>query len=242
MERIDCPHDGRHKHGTTTAYNKDKCRCDDCRRVHARKLKEYQLRKHHGMSNTRRDAADVIEHMDTLKKHGYRPIEIARDAGLSEMTVHRIYREGRCSEKTARRVLAVEIPATPITSFDSWRVDVHGTRLRLQALHAIGYPIKTLGKSIDMKENGVHRIINPEVYQANRYVTTEVRRRVIALYDYSWDKPPKGDTPMQQRAIDNSIRSAAEKGWVPPFGLDEDRIDDPTYRPNPNDNIHRKAS
>lgn len=88
---------------------------------------------------------------------------------------------------------------------------------------AIGYSQNELALQLGRKATGG---LGPMLWDENRqYVRRSVYDRVLATYDGLWRRPSAGP-----RA--DLIRLRAEKrGWPTPLELDDDRIDDPTYRP-----------
>jgi hypothetical protein len=107
------------------------------------------------------------------------------------------------------------------------RWDAAGTQLRLRALTAIGYPAAGLAGRAGVAPSTIRDLLSGHT----RTVTPVLHRAIAALYDDLWDQPPPASTGAQRRATAAARRRAAANGWPPPMGLDDDRIDDPGYRP-----------
>jgi DNA-binding CsgD family transcriptional regulator len=179
------------------------------------------------------DATPVRAHLRTLRAGGASYEAIARAAGVSPATVHRLLHRdrlskagasGRVRSAPAMRLLAV----TTVMVNDSFpRRDAIGTRRRLQALIAMGHPEAGLARRLGMTPLTVSGIVRG----ATLTVTPATHAAVCELYGHLWDQPPGERTPAERRAAAVARRRAARHGWPAPMGLDDDRIDDPGYRP-----------
>lgn len=103
-------------------------------------------------------------------------------------------------------------------------VDAAGTRRRLQALAASGWPMTWLDARLGYRPG--------RCYQTTRrqWVTLRVAAEVAQLYDALWDQPSGAGRE------DRRVRTmAAAKGWAPPLAWDDSHgphyIDDPDARP-----------
>ncbi len=155
------------------------------------------------------------------------------------MTVHRLERgqpnvsgrwctvqrpPGRIRAVAAQRLLAVT-PA--LMEQRAARRDCAGTRRRLQALIALGYPAVSLARRLGVDPRRVSRIVGG----TTATVTSCMHAAVRDLYDRLWDVHPPARTMAERRASAAARALAASNGWPTPMGLDDDRIDDPAYRP-----------
>jgi hypothetical protein len=104
---------------------------------------------------------------------------------------------------------------------DGTSVDGTGTRRRVQALAAVGWPSTILAQLLSTSQSQAMNLRTAE------RVRPETAARVAELYDRIWDKTPPGG----RRTY--TIRQAQRRDWAPPMAWDDDRIDDPKYRPNP---------
>jgi DNA-binding CsgD family transcriptional regulator len=185
------------------------------------------------------DADAVRRHVRRLRAAGFSYQAIASAAGVSPMTVHRHSHAGRHPSHrargsrpvpgriragAARRLLAVT-PATVEQAAP--RRDATGTRRRLQALIAVGYPTAWLAHRLDVTPRTITGIISG----TTATVTPGLHTAVTGLYNHLWDTCPPEDTAAERNAAAAARALAAHRGWPTPMGLDDDRIDDPAYRP-----------
>lgn len=103
-------------------------------------------------------------------------------------------------------------------SFHEVYIPIHGTRLRLQALAAIGHNTRRIAHMIGAHPNQVDQWRNPKYRQTQ--ITPERAAQVAAVYDQLWDKP---DTSASARKT--SIAAARRNGWAPPMALDDEALD-----------------
>lgn len=100
------------------------------------------------------------------------------------------------------------------------RVDVTGSRRRLQALCAIGYSQPDLADLLGVTQQRVWQYLagpRPTVLRS----TAE---KIDALYVQLADRPSRN-----RRAV-WAINTARRNGWLPPLWWDDDTIDDPAVR------------
>jgi len=136
------------------------------------------------------DAAPVRNHVRRLRLAGASYEAIAAAAGVSPMTVHRLDRgqqhvPGRCAVQrssgrirtvAAQRLLAVT-PA--MVEQRAVRRDATGTRRRLQALIALGYPAASLARRLGVDPRRVKCV----VCGTTATVTSRLHAAVRDLYD-----------------------------------------------------------
>jgi hypothetical protein len=109
-----------------------------------------------------------------------------------------------------------------------YRVPSIGAQRRLQALVAFGWAFSDLANHLGVRDTGLQKLATrpPELIRVTR------ANRITQLYDeLSMTLPPQRDRWEKRRAT-IARNHAARKGWLPPLAWDDDRIDDPTYRPN----------
>jgi hypothetical protein len=185
------------------------------------------------------DATAVRRHVEHLRSAGASYDAIASVAGVSPMTVRRVQcgnpragerRESglrpsaRVSAVTAQRLLAVT-PA--MVEHVAARRDATGARRRLQALIALGHPAASLAHRLRIAPRRVSSV----VYGTTATVTPCMHAAICDLYDQLWDAHPPGRTLAERKAAAAARALAASRGWPTPMGLDDERIDDPAYRP-----------
>lgn len=177
------------------------------------------------------DAAPVRDHVRALRRHGVSYAAIAQAAGVSPMTVHHLL-NGRSSltgqiphrvgSAQASRLLAVSPPAVA-----AGRRDACGARRRLQGLVALGQCPADLARQAGITSPRMRRLLAGQT----RRVSPALHAAVADLYDQVWNRLPPERTRREQAIADAARRRAEAAGWPPPMALEDDRIDDPAYRP-----------
>lgn len=159
----------------------------------------------------------------------------ASSGGVSRILYGAPY-EGRGPTKrvrttTADKILAVRPDFEHLAA--SARVDGTGTRRRLQALIANGWPQMRLGHELGIKH---HRLIWDHVRQD--VVAADTARKVRDLYERLWNVDPaiRGVSP---RFASEARARAVANGWVPPAAWDDDYIDSPAATPDMGDDVDR---
>lgn len=218
----ECPHGGRHQHGTRTAYIVDRCRCRACRDAVAAAERQRTRNRLYGRPTRLVDAQPARDHLARLAANGMGWKRVATAAGLNWSTVSAIIygRRGtdpRPPRRQIGRKVADAILAVKFDVADGARVDATGTQRRLQALVAIGWPQASLAVELDMTPTNLSRIINTTLQ-----VTAGTARRTRALYDRLWNKPGPSDL---------ARRHATERGWLAPLWWDDDTIDQADAEP-----------
>ncbi len=224
----DCQHRGRpHRHGTRTAYVKDQCRCAECRAANSAASKAAYRDRVLGRSARFVDASPVRAHIETLRKAGIGVDQIARLAGISTSHVRELVPHARTGPRaiqrvrpeTAQRLLVIEV--TDANRALRSHVDATGTRRRLQALVAIGWPYAVLAAELCRSTTSLSRSMTSAT------VTARTARQVSNLYDRLWDNQPQHTTDEELAAIHAVRALASSHGWPPPMAWDDiDR--DPT--------------
>lgn len=186
------------------------------------------------------DAEPVRQHIRMLMTYGIGWQRVCKLSGASNGGVSRILygapHEGapptkRVRTTTADKILAVKPTFEHLAPLA--RVDGTGTRRRLQALIANGWPQMRLGDEMGIKH---HRLIWDHVRQD--VVAVDTVRRVIELYERLWNADPiaHGVSP---RFVAESQQRAAANGWVPPGAWDDDYIDSPAAKPDVGESVDR---
>jgi hypothetical protein len=120
-----------------------------------------------------------------------------------------------------RRILAVPIPNEAALHVPVWNV---GTRRRIRALHALGWPLDELAAALGWPLHKIGDIL------AQYPVPTIDHLAVCALYDQRWMWAPEdhgipADEAEQARLVAKVGQCASPLAW------DDDAIDNPTARP-----------
>jgi hypothetical protein len=176
------------------------------------------------------DAAPVREHLRALRAAGIGIEQIAMLAGISTSHVRELADPGtdghpgirRVRPETAQRVLRIQIHHA--NRAPRSHVGATGTRRRLQALIAVGWPHDELAARLGRSSAGLRRSMRSES------VTSETAQDVSDLYEKLWNLRPPQSTDDQRAAADAARAFAAERGWLPPLAWDDIDIDpDPRH-------------
>lgn len=219
-------------HGTLTRRKTHKCGCEPC----LARDREYQSTRYrliaYGRWQPLVDAEPVRAHVRMLMSYGIGWQRAARLAGVSTGgmskllygdTKRHLAPTKRVRTTTADKILTVRPTLDNLAP--STRVDGTGTRRRLQALVATGWPQMRIA----------HRMGTN-----NRIVWTQIRRDVVEVatarnarrvYDELWDADPAA-AGVHDRYIQQARSIAARHGWPPPAAWDDGYIDSPAAAPD----------
>lgn len=201
----DCTHPrARHVHGTSKAYRQDGCRCVPCSAAAQKERLAYKVARHTGRNNYQADVDRVREHMVTMRdKYGVFPGTVAKAADVSSATAWRImHGKAKISRAVGARILRVNLDTLP----DTARMNSLGTRRRLQALCAVGWPVAELGRRIGYR--------TPANILIREQADMSTVRAVAALYREMLGVDP--DTAVGKSRAEAARRRAARNGWAPP--------------------------
>lgn len=226
-----------HPHGTEARYqggpDEDdvpgkRCRCADCQRAHDREWWNNRYRMlAYGRWQPFVDAGPARDHVKLLGRYGIGWKRVAALAGLSQTCVHSLIYGAwprppsrRIRPETEAAILAVQ--PVPDNLADAAPVDATGSRRRLQALVACGWPQRWLATRLGWDWHFFQNVL----YRKDR-VTTATARAVTALYDALWDEAPPQDTPTERKSVRRARQLAGTRRWPLPQGWDDQAIDDP---------------
>lgn len=206
-------------HGTT----------DAARRAHENALARHRTRlKAYGRWNPWVDADPIRAHIASLADYGIGWKRAAELAGLSTTTVSSwVYgHRGGPPPAVVRAALAAKMLAVkPIldNAAAGGRIDATGTRRRLQALIAVGWPMKHLAIRLGMSPSNSHQLLRRVRVEA------ATARAVRMLFRQLWDvRPETAGVPFPMASRSRKI--AVRKGWPPPLAWID--IDDPDEVPD----------
>ncbi|MFI6639982.1 hypothetical protein [Streptomyces sp. NPDC050504] len=178
------------------------------------------------------DAEPVRRHLRELQSCGLGLRRIAVLAGVDYARLQAVLtgRPGRGTPPQARvrpalaaAVLAVE-PGLDVLGAATV-IDATGTRRRLQALVAGGWPQHHLAQHLRMRDGNFGLMI-----RAVR-VTVRTARAGRVLYDELWAADPREHGVGRQPYV-RARNQAARQGWAPVGAWDDDTIDDPAAAPD----------
>lgn len=222
-----------HQHGTHARYVLDQCRCIPCR--HANNDYEANRAKLHayGRWNGLVDAEPARQHVRALMAQGMGLKRIARVSGVAHGSLSKlmygVHDQGKIVRAPAKRLKPKNSQALLATKLDlagGAKVDGIGTRRRLQALVALGYPQAWLGREI-----GVGNIGRTIHGGGDGLVMKATADLVTALYERLSMTLNQPTTHREMIAASRSRAYAKQHGWLPPLALDDDHIEDPDYSP-----------
>lgn len=160
------------------------------------------------------DAAPTRAHCAKLRAAGMSWDLIAETSGVGRSTLIEAGKwshNGGVRLETQRRVLSIDIP--PLVR-SGCLVSAVGTRRRVQALQAIGWPLSRLGAELGRGELGATRSRSDQVQARTAVEVAELFARLELT------PGPSSITKIR----------AARKGWPPPLAWDD--IDDPDEHPD----------
>lgn len=215
------------KHGTNAKYVFDKCRCEACRQANRNAARDRYRQICYGRWEPYVDAQPVREHVRNLMDFGIGWMRIAEQAGVARNTVEKlIYGDRRRNRgpskrvrpETAQKLLAVT--AHPDRLGATTGVDPTGTRRRVHALAAMGWPLAHLGLRLGINRSNLGRTLRaPRVR-----ITTD--RAIRALYNQLWNLNPL-EHGVSLHSYNTTRRWARDNGWAPVGAWDDDTIDNP---------------
>lgn len=217
----------RHEHGTYLCYQLDGCGCEECTRAARRQAKAYRM----GIDlDPRRwlSARDLAELIAGLRASGYSYRDLSRLTGMGVSAIRRYAyrRQGRVLRSAVGPLLRVR-PAGPVPDGASTGyVDATGPRRRLQALAAVGWPLRVQAERTGLTASALSRIRGGRVLVV-RAATAELVRRA---YQSMSRRPP---VESQYPGASQVRAEARRRGWVPALCWeDEEARDDPAAVPD----------
>lgn len=157
------------------------------------------------------DGDPVRERVELLIARGIGRNAIEQRTGLSVRWI--LKSTGRVQKRTANLIFAIPLPTR--MSDSACYMPSLGTARRIQALAAIGWPLRELGPKIDRAASNASAVMR----------RTTVRTRTAAAYDELYRRLLLTPGPS-----DAARRFARAQGWQPPLAWDD--IDDPDEQPN----------
>ena len=218
-----------HQHGTYAAYVLDGCKCPPCAKANSEYEKNRIRQKAYGRWTQWVDAEPLRAHLRGLLDAGMGSKRILEVSGLSSGTWTKVMygTGGRPPSKRMSRDLAIRIAAIPFDPAPGRHVPALGTTRRLQALIALGWSGNQLAARLGIGR----RNFTCYTDGTRRGVTLQRERDIRALYDTLAMLPPPERNQRERIAAARSRNRAEANGWAPPLAWDDDRFDDPTYRP-----------
>lgn len=159
------------------------------------------------------DGGEASAHLDALTAAGISRWQVVRITGLHHQTVYHIQPGRNVDAETAAQILRVPLAQVPHALLDGKAfVPAVGTTRRLQALCALGWPVKVLAQRL----GDVHPGHLGEVCRGDRYlVMAYTARAVDALYEKLSGTPGPSE---RVRVV------ARRRGWAPPLAWAQDEV------------------
>ncbi|MFJ5973565.1 hypothetical protein [Streptomyces sp. NPDC093060] len=217
-------------HNTLTCYTDYGCRLPACverRRAWQRELRRKQREGQPALI----DAEPVRRHLTALQAQGISINAIARSIGIDEWTLRGFLpsssgkrpRKHRVTPQVADRILAVTADQIIVGYTDG-----AGTRRRIQALVANGWPIRRLGEHLDLHGTYVADLVSGRRKEGP--VLTATAAKVAEAYGRLKDQKPTRHG-IEARVVKRIRGIAAARQWAPTKYWDDrmDVIDDPDF-------------
>ncbi|WP_053706612.1 hypothetical protein [Streptomyces sp. WM6373] len=172
------------------------------------------------------DATPARQHARSLMAAGVSIAVTAHRAGLRTSALSNLLytTNGRPPAGRIRESKAMAILGVKASEVVTGRVNATGTRRRLQALTAIGWPQVHIAPHIPCHPLYVWSLAQQDI------VLARTAHRVAAAYELLWNKDPVRHGVPANRV--SYVRRLAERnGWLPPAAWDDDLIDDPAAQP-----------
>ncbi|MFL0579451.1 hypothetical protein [Dietzia sp. 179-F 9C3 NHS] len=173
------------------------------------------------------DGHKAQQHLRQLVAAGMPLRHIAARLGTSDCVVQRIHAHPGgdgfvISRRHATNLLALSIDSVHLgyrDAPDDAVVNGVGSRRRLQALVAAGWPQTDLAQRCNWAYNHLNWFLNQE----HAGLTAAAARRIAAVFN---------DLQLQQGPSRRAQRLAERRGWQPALAWEEDSIDDPDAVPH----------
>lgn len=231
-----------HQHGTRACYVLDVCRCYPCSKANVAAEADRTRQKAYGRYDKYVDAEPVREHVRTLGAQGMGLKRVAAASGVSTGTLSKlmfgVYAPGsggrngkgdrvRQPSKRVLRTTAERVQAVSLVLADGAMVDATGTTRRVRALVALGWSQSKIASRLGIMRSNFHLASG-----TRPCVLVSTARAVTALYDELSMTIPPQDTHRDKISVNRARGYAKQRGWLPPLALDDERIEDPTYKPD----------
>lgn len=219
-------------HNTLTCYTDYGCRLPEC--VERRRLWQRELRRRQREGQPARvDAKPIRAHLRRLQAAGVSTYRIALIAGVDDWTVRAFMpsTSGRRARKnTTSPAIAAKILAVTPEQATSTHIDGTGTRRRIQALAANGWPLRRLGEHLGLHDTYIVDLVSGR--QLGRPVFAVTAEKVAHAYDQLKDAKPTRHG-IEARVVKRIRGLAATKRWPTTAYWDQHPgdIDDPHFTP-----------
>ncbi|WP_030764865.1 hypothetical protein [Streptomyces sp. NRRL F-2664] len=216
-------------HGSLSRHKWHGCKCRTCYDGYNEWQRQHHAAKRGNTYNKLVDAEPVRQHILQLQAAGISTTKLAKHLGYHPANITSFVRppgvgrprKRRTNPETAARILAVTtadiIPGT---------IDATGTRRRIQALAAIGWPLVRLGPIIGIHPGWVDDLLKKEV------TSGQTAHSVRLAFERLGNSSPERHG-VSKASAKRARRRAASLRWAPPkyWARFPDAIDDPHFTP-----------
>lgn len=215
-------------HGTLSRHKHYKCRCETCFEGYRTYQRARHRKQGYGTWQPFIDAEPVRQHLLALKAAGIGYTLVADHLGVTKTTITRFIYDLSASQPRKKRTrpdIANRILAITAADITPGMVDATGTRRRIQALAALGWPMRSLGPHTGMHPAQVGRIAN------QKYVYRPTQQAVADCYEKLRDLRPEDHGILPGSAL-KTRNKARREGWKDPLWWEDmGHIDDPDFDP-----------
>lgn len=213
------------EHGDPKRYRRG-CRCQPCTTAVTRESLQRRYLRASGRS-TRRDPTRAAAHITRLRSAGMRDAAVQEACGICPDVLYRIMRgKGQIHYTVEARILRVSVPAHT-GGRNGANIDATGTRRRLCALAAEGWPASELARRLGKaKQYVVYLQLGCGGGKVRMWLADEVR----CLYTLLRDLDPEAEG-MRPAHAEAARVDAAAKGWLGTGYWDDDEIDSSAFVP-----------
>ena len=169
------------------------------------------------------DSSPARDHVCMLRADGGSYRVIAAAAGLAPTTIRDLV-SGR---RPATPYTTTALLAVTSATLRHARVDAGGTRLRLRALHVMGHGSARIARAVGVRDE----TIRVHVRGDTTTITSQLRDAITVVYDAWWDKRAPARTRFERASATAARKRAIAGNWCAAAALDDDRLDEPGYRP-----------
>lgn len=222
-------------HNTLTCYTEYGCRLPEC--VERKRLWQVEVRRkqREGAWQPFVDAKPVRAHLLNLREHGISTNRVAAATGLDKATLRAFVPptgtgKRRPIRHQTRPDVAAKILSVTVETLRAHDIDGTGTRRRIQALAAAGWPFRRLDTHLGLSAQYIGDLVRRT--ENDLLVRADTADRVAEGYETL-----RGQRPSRHGIKPHIIRhvrtQAAERRWPTQSYWDQfpDAIDDPHFTP-----------
>lgn len=222
--RREAPH-----HNNLTCYVSYHCRRPDCVDRYTRQNQARRLAHANGTWDKFIDAEPVRQHLLKLHAAGITIYRVATLAGMDRASIRMFTQHGYNNNESRRRrvtpEIAARILALDINEITPTKVDVTGSRRRVQALAAIGWPTERVASYAGLSPRNISTLLQQPMIMAS------TAQAIATTYDKLRHQSARRNG-ISKNIANRARNRAAAKRWPPPKYWDETgAIDDPHFTP-----------